>query len=104
VINGTVQDINNGGRTLALVVDQIRGRPGTIDNPRPGSGTTATNIQIDNLLRSISGIRSDLHTVLARVGVATPGGHDGTSIHFHVNSINCSGAVGLLNPFQFCGQ
>ncbi len=103
-INGVVKDINNRARTPAPVVEQIRGRPGTIDNPGPGTGTTGTNIRIDNVLRSISGVRSDLNAVLGRVGVASPGGHDITTIHGHVNSINCSGAVGVLNPFQFCGR
>ncbi len=103
-INSVVKEINNRARTLAPVVDQIRGRPGTIDNPGPGIGTTGTNIRIDNVLRSVSDIRNDLNAVLRRVGGATPAGHDGTSIHSHVNSINCSGAVGLLNPFQFCGR
>jgi hypothetical protein len=103
-INGVVKDINGRARTLAPVVEQIRGRPGTIDNPGPGTGTTAINIRVDNALRNVSGIAADLDTVLRRVGVASPGGHDITTIHGHVNSINCSGAVGLLNPFQFCGQ
>ncbi len=66
-INSVVKDINNRARTLAPVVDQIRGRPGTVDNPGPGTGTTGTNIRIDNALRNIQGIGADLGTVRERV-------------------------------------
>ena len=101
-INGVVKDINGRLSALAPVVNQIKGSPGTID--APGTGVNAINIRVDNVLRSVSGIGSDLDTVFARVGGAGTGGHDITTIHGHVNSINCSGAVGLLNPFQFCGR
>jgi len=66
-INSTVKEINNRARTLAPVVDQIRGRPGTIDNPGPGTGTTGINIRVDNALRNIQGIGGDLSAVRDRV-------------------------------------
>jgi hypothetical protein len=66
-INGTVNSINGRLRTLAPVVNDIRGRPGTIDNPGPGTGTTGINIRVDNALRNINGIGSDLNTVLSQV-------------------------------------
>ena len=66
-INGTVNSINGRLRSLAPVVDQIKGRPGTIDNPGPGTGTTGINIRVDNALRNVNGIGSDLRTVLGRV-------------------------------------
>ena len=62
-INTVVKDINGRARALAPVVDQIRGRPGTIDNPGPGTGTTGINIRVDNALRNIQGIGSDLRIV-----------------------------------------
>ena len=66
-INGTVNSINGRLRSLAPVVDQIKGRPGTIDNPGPGTGTTGINIRVDNALRNVNGIGSDLNIVLGRV-------------------------------------
>ncbi len=66
-INGVVKDINGRARTLAPVVEQIRGRPGTIDNPGPGTGTTGINIRVDNAVRNINGIGSDLANVRDRV-------------------------------------
>jgi hypothetical protein len=62
-INTAAKDINGRLRALAPVVDQIRGRPGTIDNPGPGTGTTGINIRVDNALHNVQGIGRDLSAV-----------------------------------------
>ncbi len=85
-INTVVKDINGRARTLAPVVDQIRGRPGTIDNPGPGTGTTGINIRVDNAVRNINGIGSDLRIVRDRV-VAIDG--HAASINRIVNNPTC---------------
>lgn len=92
-INGTVKEINGRARTLAPVVDQIRGRPGTIDNPGPGTGTTGINIRVDNALRNVNGIGSDLRIV--RDEVVRIDGH-AASINTQVNNPVCL-LLGLLN-------
>jgi len=90
-INGSVNSINGRLRSLAPVVNDIRGRPGTIDNYGPGTGTTGINIRVDNALRNISGIGSDLDTVLQRV----------VSIDASAAGINAS--VANLVPSVLCG-
>ena len=85
-INGVVKDINGRLRALAPVVDQIRGRPGTIDNPGPGTGTTGINIRVDNALRNVQGIGADLAQVRDRV--VQIDGH-AASINTMVNNPTC---------------
>jgi len=69
-INGTVKSINGTFQSLAPVVNNIRGNPGAMDNiwPAPTAGVQGINIRVDNVLRSVSGIRSDLDQVNADVG------------------------------------
>ncbi|MGI9033591.1 MAG: hypothetical protein ACR2HY_07920, partial [Acidimicrobiales bacterium] len=64
-INGTVKSINGTFTSLAPVVNNIKGSPGNIDRPTgfATGGVTAINIRVDNILRSVSGIRGDLDTV-----------------------------------------
>jgi len=82
-INGTAKSINGTFQALAPVVNNIRGTPGTIDSPEaaPTGGVNAINIRVDNAIRSVSGIRSDLDQVRTDVG---PGNG---SIDFHAANI-----------------
>ena len=82
-INGTVKSINGSFQALAPVVNNIRGTPGSIDalTPPPVAGVQAINIRVDNALRAVSGIRSDLDQVRTDVGPG-PG-----SIDFHAGDI-----------------
>jgi hypothetical protein len=82
-INGTVKSINGTFQSLAPVVNNIRGTPGSIDavTPFETAGVQAINIRVDNVLRSVSGIRADLDQVRTDVG---PGNG---SIDFHAGNI-----------------
>ncbi|MCA1683975.1 MAG: hypothetical protein LC708_02455 [Actinobacteria bacterium] len=82
-INGTVKSINGTFQSLAPVVNNIRGNPGSMDDiwPAETAGVQGINIRVDNVLRSVSGIREDLDQVRTDVG---PG--DG-SIDFHAGNI-----------------
>jgi hypothetical protein len=68
-INGTAKSINGTFNALAPVVNNIKGTPGSIDavTPFDRAGVTAINIRVDNALRSVSGIKSDLDQVNADV-------------------------------------
>ncbi len=68
-INGSARTINGTFQSLAPVVNNIRGTPGNIDRPTPANtgGTTAINIRVDNILRSVGGIRADLNATNANV-------------------------------------
>jgi hypothetical protein len=68
-INGTARSINGTFQSLAPVVNNIRGRPGSIDAVTPADvgGTQAINIRVDNALRNISGIAADLDATNANV-------------------------------------
>ena len=83
-INGTAKSINGTFQALAPVVNNIRGTPGDIDSPGPApiGGVQAINIRVDNILRSVSGIQSDLDQVQVLVG---PGPD---SIDFHAGDID----------------
>jgi len=95
-INGSVNSINGRLRSLAPVVNDIRGRPGTID--AAGTGTTAINIRVDNALRNINGIGSDLNTVLQRVvNIDASAADINKSVANLVPSVLC-GLVPLLTP------
>jgi hypothetical protein len=111
-INGTVKSINGTFQSLAPVVNNIRGTPGSIDavTPPATAGVQAINIRVDNVLRSVSGIRSDLDQVRTDVG---PGNG---SIDFHAANIEkfaqnavagalCGlvpGLSGLIGPLLGC--
>jgi hypothetical protein len=92
-INGTVKSINGTFQALAPVVNNIRGTPGTVDSPAPApvGGVQAINIRVDNALRSVSGIRSDLDQVRTDVGPG-PG-----SIDFHAGDIAAFAQQPLAN-------
>jgi hypothetical protein len=79
-INGTVKSINGTFQTLSPIVNNIRGRPGSIDATTPFqvAGVQAINIRVDNALRSVAGIKSDLDPVNADVA----------SINNHVTCID----------------
>ncbi len=68
-INGSARSINGTFQSLAPVVNNIRGRPGSIDALTPGhvGGIQATNVRLDNLLRSVAGIHADLNATSANV-------------------------------------
>ncbi|HWC10171.1 MAG TPA: hypothetical protein VG455_03020 [Acidimicrobiales bacterium] len=89
-INGTVRSINGTFQSLAPVVNNIRGRPGTIDNPAPADvgGVEAINIRVDNALRNIAGIRADLNGTLANV----------VSINAHAGDISAFATNPLADP------
>lgn len=90
-INGTVKSINGTFTSLAPVVNNIKGSPGNIDNPTPfdRAGVTAINIRVDNALRSIAPIKTDLDQVNADVG--TIDAHAG-----NIAASLCSPSGGLL--------
>ena len=101
-INATVHSINATASALLPVVQQIHGDESLDD--RTG-GVAAINKRAAAALGSdvVPGIRNDLHTILADVGLNGPGAHTpNNTIHSHVNSINCAltspsgGLVGLV--------
>ncbi len=84
-INGTVKSINGTFQSLAPVVNNIRGDGGgdaSSPSPAPIGGVNAINVRVDNILGSVSGIRSDLDQVRTDVGPG-PG-----SIDFHAGDID----------------
>ncbi|MFN2608021.1 MAG: hypothetical protein ABR511_09015, partial [Acidimicrobiales bacterium] len=85
-INGTAKSINGTFTALAPVVNNIKGTPGSIDHvtPFPTAGVTAINIRVDNILRSVSGIRSDLDQVNTDV---TSINGEAAGIDFGVNNL-----------------
>ena len=94
-INGSARTINGTFQSLAPVVNNIRGRPGTIDAPTPADvgGTTAINVRVDNVLRSVAGIAADLDATDANV----------TSINAHAGDISAFANNPLTNPVQLVG-
>ncbi|MDQ6946100.1 MAG: hypothetical protein M3256_07460 [Actinomycetota bacterium] len=94
-INGTVKSINGTFQSLAPVVNNIRGQGGgTPDSPTPApiGGVNAINVRVDNILGSVTGIRSDLDQVRTDVGPG-PG-----SIDFHAGNIDAFANNPLGNP------
>jgi len=94
-INGTVKTINGTFQSLAPVVNNIRGTPGAMgDHPDPAiAGTTGINIRVDNILRSVGGIGTDLEAVLADVGTINQSASD---INAFANSPVTGVVCGLL--------
>ena len=95
-INGTVRSINATASALLPVVQNIHG-----DDSMSAltGGVGATNKLIDVALQpdKVPGIRDDLNRVSVLVGVGGVAGHTGqygSSIHAHVNSINCAPVLG----------
>ena len=68
-INGTAKSINGTFQSLAPIVNNIRGTPGNIDRPTAfqTGGVQAINIRVDNAIRSVAGIKSDLDGTSADV-------------------------------------
>ena len=85
-INGSARSINGTFQSLAPVVNNIRGTPGNIDAPAPfqSGGVNAINVRVDNVLRSVGGIRADLNATNANV----------SSINAHAADI----ATSVVNP------
>ena len=85
-INGSARSINGTFQSLAPVVNNINGTGGTIDAPTPADrgGVAAINVRVDNILRSVSGIRADLNGTNANV----------SSINAHAADI----ATSVVNP------
>ena len=97
-INTTARGINASLSALLPVVRNING-DGTL-SPTTG-GVAAINQRVDRAIVTFAGIKSDFDLVLGQLGVAGPQGHGPTTIHGHVNSINC--ALVVLAPTG-CGQ
>ena len=76
-INGTVRSINGSASALQPVVRSIN------------NGVATINRQADQVIGLVRGIQGDTSNILAQVGVATPAGHGGKTIHGHANSIDC---------------
>ncbi len=91
-INGTARSINGTFQTLAPVVNNIRGAPGNINAPTPfqTGGVNAINIRVDNVLRSVVGIKADLDATNANV----------SSINAHAGDIAAFATNPLGNPVQ----
>ncbi|MGI9033683.1 MAG: hypothetical protein ACR2HY_08390, partial [Acidimicrobiales bacterium] len=100
-INGTVKSINGTFTSLAPVVNNIRGNGGgNINAPAAFAigGVNAINVRVDNILRSVSGIRSDLDTVSS--DVVSINNH-AAGIDYGVNNL-LSNPIGLLKGL-LCG-
>jgi hypothetical protein len=107
-INGTAKSINGTFNALAPVVNNIKGNGGgTIDNPTPfpTGGVNAINIRVDNALRSVSGIKSDLDQVNADVVTInnSAGNIDAAVNNLLTNPVGLitgavCGALGILCP------
>ena len=91
-INGTARSINGTFQSLAPVVNNIKGRPGTIDAVTPADvgGVEAINIRVDNALRNIAGIRADLNATNANV----------SSINAHAADISAFANNPLQDPIR----
>ncbi len=77
-INGTVRGIGGTVSSLQPVVRSIN------------DGVATINRQADQAIALGRGIEGDTTNILAQVGVATPGGHAGKTIHGHANAIDCA--------------
>lgn len=80
-INGTVKGINGTLSALQPTVRSIH------------DGVATINGQVDQVITLVRNIRGDLSNVLSQVGVASPGGHAGKTIHGHANAIDCETAI-----------
>ncbi len=80
-INGSVKDINGNLSALQPTVRSIN------------DGVAAINGRADRAIALGRGIKADLGNVLANVGLASPGGHGGKTIHGHANAIDCETAI-----------
>lgn len=102
-INSVVKSINGNATAINATVHGIGGTVGSL---LPvvrsiNNGVAAINGRADVAIPIVRGIQEDLNNVLKEVGVAGPGGHNGT-IHGHANSISCSAAV--AHAGSFCNQ
>jgi hypothetical protein len=79
--NATVKGINGNLSALQPTVRSIN------------EGVATINGQADRAIALGRGIKADLGNVLANVGLATPGGHGGKTIHGHANAIDCETAI-----------
>ena len=80
-INGSVKNITGNLSALQPTVRSIN------------DGVATINGQADRAIALGRGIKADLGNVLAQVGLATPGGHGGKTIHGHANAIDCETAI-----------
>ena len=76
-INGTVRSINGSASALQPVVRSIN------------DGVATINRQADQVIVLVRGVQGDTSNILREVGVASPAGHPGRTIHGHANSIDC---------------
>lgn len=77
-INGTVRGIGGTVSSLQPVVRSIN------------DGVATINRQADQVIALVRAVEGDTTNILSQVGVASPGGHVGKTIHGHANAIDCA--------------
>ncbi len=96
-IDGTVSSILGNATSIN---GTVRGIGGTVSSLQPvvgsiNNGVATINRQADVVIGLVRGIEGDTTNILNQVGVASPAGHAGKTIHGHANSIDCSIPVPL---------
>ena len=96
-IDGTVSSILSNATSIN---GTVRGIGGTVSSLQPvvrsiNDGVFRINRQADEVIVLVRGIEGDTTNILNQVGVASPVGHVGKTIHGHANSIDCSIPVPL---------
>ncbi len=91
-IDGTVSSILSNATSIN---GTVRGIGGTVSSLQPvvrsiNDGVAHINRQADIIIGLVRGIEGDTTNILNQVGVASPAGHAGKTIHGHANSIDCS--------------